>query len=172
MLKLAAALLSLPAAALGVVAGTGVLMVDIQESGPGGHHFIVPVPLILAQAAADMVPRQQARLEAADLTRYAAAAQGLVQALADAPDGELVRVEDRQEQVVVAKLGHNLEVTVHGPQEEVAITLPLAAATEILSHARDGHLTAGDAVRALRHARLTRLADIQDGNDHVRVSIW
>ncbi len=173
MIKLAAALAAVPAFCVALVAGTGVLVVDVREGGPGGHHFVVPVPLLLAQAGAGFAPRgAAARLDLPQLQKFLPAAERMLDALGDAPDGELVRVEERSERVLVTKAGQSLRIEVHGGKEDVSATLPLGAVREVLHRAKDGHLTPADLVAVLRHARLTNIADVRDGGDHVKVSVW
>lgn len=173
MLKIAAILVALPLALLALVAGTGVLVVDVQESGPDGHHLVVPVPLLLAQTAVALVPRGRAEVDLPpDFREHLLAAEKLIEALAAAPDGELVGVEDRQEQVRVAKVGDTLQVRVHGPREDVSVNVPLGMVTEILRHSRGDRIAAADLVGALREARLSDLVDVRDGDTHVKVWVW
>ena len=54
LLKIGAALAAVPLAMAGVVAGTGVVVVDVRSSD--GPHIVVPVPLILAETAGHLVP--------------------------------------------------------------------------------------------------------------------
>jgi hypothetical protein len=41
-----------------------------------------------------------------------------------------------------------------------------------LRQLRGGRIDAAGLVGALRQARLTDLVDVQDGNDHVKISVW
>jgi hypothetical protein len=53
MLKLlAAGAIAIPAVAAATVAATGVAWVDVKEGGRHGHRIVVPVPLLVAEAAA------------------------------------------------------------------------------------------------------------------------
>ena len=54
IVKLAAAVLALPVAAVATVAATGVVVVDVHERQ--GHHIVVPVPLLAVRVAAAFVP--------------------------------------------------------------------------------------------------------------------
>ena len=49
-------ILGVPVAMLATVASLGVVVVDVREGGPDGHHIVVPVPLVLAQAALAVAP--------------------------------------------------------------------------------------------------------------------
>ena len=57
LLKVGMVLAAVPMSLLALVAGTGVVVVDVQEKGPDGHHFVVPVPLLLAQAPRASCPK-------------------------------------------------------------------------------------------------------------------
>ena len=92
--------------------------------------------------------------------------------MAESPDCELVRVDDGDEHVRINKVGDVLEVRVDSPREAVAVNVPFALARQALHQARDGHIAPGDVVAALRHARLTRLADVRDGGEHVTITVW
>jgi hypothetical protein len=94
----------------------------------------------------------------------------VVQALRDAPDGELVRVEEGDDTVVIAKEGDTLRVHVTGRKEKVDVNVPLAAALDIIRP--DGRIDPSAAVRGLRYARFSTLVEVQDGDDHVKISVW
>jgi hypothetical protein len=167
--------LALLASILSVCFATGVAIVDVREGGPGGSHFVVPVPLMVAQAALALAPIDAARLDLAEhggpeLRRHLRAAREVVAALADAPDGELVRVEEPGNLVVVEKRGDSLHIQVHDGDDDVEVNVPLEAVLEAVP--ADGRIDASALVGALRQARLTKLVDVRSGKDHVQVSIW
>ena len=174
LLKIAAVLAAIPLALLGLFGATGILWVDVREGGPSGHRIVVPVPLLAVQAAAALVPPHVTReMELPPEAREALpAAERALEALAEAPDGELVRVEERGETVIVRKVGDTLEVRVSGPRENVNVNVPLATALDVLHGLRDGRVHPSEIVGALRQARFTSLVDVQDGEDQVRISIW
>jgi len=174
LLKVGAVLASIPVAVGAVVAGTGVMVVDVRDAD--GTHIVVPVPLLLAETAARFVPAQAA---AANVDRqlararpYLPVAEEVLAAVAEGPDGELVRVDDGDEHVRVSKVGDVLEVRVESPRESVTVNVPFDLARQALRQARDGRTAPADLVAALRRARLTRLADVRDGGDHVTITIW
>lgn len=170
MLKLiAAGAIAIPAVAAATVAATGVAWVDVREGGREGHRIVIPVPLVVAEAAAAFVPRHEIRLPP-EAAKRLPVARAVLQALAEGPDAELVRVEDRGEQVIVSKAGGDLHVEVHGRGEEVSVNVPLAAVRDLIRE--DGTIDASDAVRLLRHSRFSTLVDVHDGDDHVRVTVW
>ena len=174
LLKMGMVLAAVPLSLLAVVAGTGVVVVDVQERGPAEHHFIVPVPLVLARAAAGFVPEGKDRLDLGEARQYLPMVEEMVKALGEAPDGDLVRVEQPDQRVRVAKVGATLEikVTQRAQEEDVAVTIPLSMARALVREARNNSLRASTIVSALREARLTTLADVRNGDEHVRVTVW
>jgi hypothetical protein len=172
LLKLGVILAAIPMSLMAVVAGTGLVVVDVKESD--GPRIVVPVPLLLVEAAARFAPDHARHVplghhfEAAHVDAAIAA----LDALAEAPDCDLVRVEDGDTQVRVSKRGDLLEVRVDGRDEDVNATVPLDLARRAVEHARGGSVSAGDLVAALRAARLTRLVDVRNGDDRVTVTVW
>jgi hypothetical protein len=173
MTKLAV-ILGVPIALLATVASLGVVVVDVREGGPDGHHIVVPFPLVLAQAAVAvapaMAPADKMRIPDEAL-EHMGVAREVLQALAEAPDGELVRVEERDELVVVAKEGRSLRVRVSGSRENVSVNVPLGLALQALPD-EDGRIRTAALAGALAGVRFTDLVEVQDGNDQVRVWVW
>jgi len=173
MLKLAI-VLGVPIAMLATVASLGVVVVDVREGGPDGSRIIVPVPLVLAQAALALAP-MAAPMDKMRLPHEAAEHMGLarevIEALAAAPDGELVRVEERDQQVLVTKEGRTLKVRVTGKRENVTANVPLHLALEALP-GPDGRIRTAALAGALSSVRFTDLVEVHDGKDHVRVWVW
>jgi hypothetical protein len=173
MVKLAV-ILGIPVALVATVASLGVVVVDVHEGGPNGHRIVVPVPLVAAQAALALAPMAapaHAMKLPPEAAEHAALAREVLEALAAAPDGELVRVEERDQQVVVAKEGRNFKVHVTGPRENVSVNVPLHLALQALP-GPDGRIHTAALAGALAGVRFTDLVDVQDGNDHVRVWVW
>ena len=174
MAKLAI-ILGVPIALLATVASLGIVVVDVREGGPGGNRVVVPVPLVLAQAALAVAPAfapaDKLRIPDREVLEHVGLAREVIEALAAAPDGELVRVEQRDEQVVITKVGRTLKVHVAGTGENVSVNVPLQLALEALPDAQ-GHIRTAALAGALSTVRFTDLVDVQDGNDHVRVYVW
>lgn len=155
-----------------LVSSMSFLVVDVRESGPDGMHVIVPVPLVAVQIALAFVPPEHTRAKVpAEAREYLPMAEKAVAELAQAPDGELVRVEQPDERVLIEKRGDTLHVEVHGRDGDVSVNLPLSLATEILRHA-SGELSAADVVAGLRRVSRTDLVEVRDRGDHVKVWIW
>jgi hypothetical protein len=172
MLKLIlAGAVAVPVAGAGVVAATGVAWVDVKEGGRGGTHIILPVPLVLAQTAAAFVPEQKQHLKLGGGARFLPIAREALEALADGPDGELVRVEESAELVVITKVGRSLHIQVKDHGEEVEMNVPIEMALEVLGP--DGTISPTRAIGALRHARLSKLVEVhgRDG-ERVTITVW
>jgi hypothetical protein len=169
-----ALVIGVPIAMLATVASLGVVVVDVREGGPDGNRIVVPVPLVFAQAALAVAP-MAAPVDKLRLPEEAAEHIGLarevIEALAAAPDGELVRVEERDEQVVVSKEGRTLKVRVTGRREQVSVNVPLHLALQALPR-EDGRIRTAALAGALSSVRFTDLVEVRDGNDHVRVWVW
>jgi hypothetical protein len=160
---------AVPAIAAGSVAATGVVVVDVRE-GKGGHHIVVPVPLALAQVAASFVPEEMTRLHIGrEAERYLPVAREVLTALAQAGDGELVRVEEPGQKVSIRKTGDLLRVRVDDGEQHVNVQVPISLALAALPE-RGGRFSASQAVWALQQARLTEVVDVQ-GPDGERVTI-
>jgi hypothetical protein len=173
MVKLAA-VLAVPLALLATVASLGVVVVDVQEGGPDGHRIVVPAPLVLAQAGLAVAPNfleEEMRIPEEAL-EHMPLARDLLEALIAAPDGELVRVEERDEQVVIRKEGDTLVVRVHGNKgEDVSVNVPLTLAMSALPDSR-GKVSTLAMAGSLSTLRFTDLVEVQDGDTHVKVWVW
>ncbi len=175
MVKLAV-VLGVPIAMLATVASLGVVVVDVREGGPAGHHVMVPVPLVLAQAALAVAPAfaptDKLRVPQGEPLEHIGLARDLIDALAKAPDGELVRVEEQDEQVVITKQGRALHVRVHGERgEDVDVNVPLHLALQALPD-RHGRIHTGALAASLGSVRFTDLVHVRDGKDEVRIWVW
>ena len=170
MVKLLA-VLSVPAALVAGVASLGIVVVDVREGGPAGTHIVVPVPLVLAQAALAFVPEEKVRVKLDRAEKYLPLAREVLDALAQGPDGELVRVEEPGEEVVITKEGDALHVRVQDTNDDVTVNVPLRLAMAAVPDAH-GRIRLADVAGALGSTRFTEIADVRSGVDHVRVSVW
>jgi hypothetical protein len=168
-------LLGVPVAMLATVASLGVVVVDVREDGPNGHRVVVPVPLLVAQAALAVAPAvapgDKLRIPDNEALEHMGLAKEVLEALAQAPDGELVRVEEPDEQVVITKEGRSLHVRVRGERESVDVNVPLHVALSALP-GRDGRIRTASLAASLGSLRFTDLVEVHDGDTHVRVWVW
>ena len=160
---------AVPAIAAGSVAATGVVVVDVKEPR-GGQHIVVPVPLALAQVAAAFVPEDKMHLRLPrEAEQYMPVARQVLSALADAEDGELVRVEEPGKKVAIRKEGGVLRVSVDDGAEHVKVQVPISLALSVLPEP-GSRFSPSDAVWALQHARLTEVVNVQ-GRDGEQVTV-
>ena len=169
---LLAAAIGVPVATTATVAATGVAWIDVKEGGPDGHRIVLPVPLLLAQTAVAFIPQKDLDFDLPpEAARHLGAAREVLQALATSPDGEYVRVEEEDQQVLIEKVGDTLRVRVHGQDgEDVTVNVPLSAVSEIID--RHGRISPARAVGLLRNARFSTLVDVRHGDDHVRITVF
>ena len=172
MVKLAA-VLAVPLALLATVASLGVVVVDVREGGPDGHRIVVPAPLVLAQAGLAVAPNlleEEMRIPEEAL-EHMPLAREILEALIAAPDGELVRVEEPEEQVVIRKEGDKLVVRVHGKKEDVSVNVPLTLALSALPDS-EGRLDSLAMAGSLSTLRFTDLVEVNEGDTHVKIWVW
>ena len=138
MVKLAI-ILGVLVAMLATIASLGVVVVDVREGGPNGNRIVVPVPLVLRAGRARASRRSPSRT-----TRCACAARRdgsstwaspgkCSRRWRRRPDGEYVRVEERDELVVVRRRRPLLQ----GQREErhardVSVNVPINLALQAL----------------------------------------
>lgn len=165
-----AGMVAVPVATAGTVAATGVAVVDVQKDG---KRIWVPVPLALAQLASAFVPEHKTRFRMDEKARqYLPVAREMLEALGDAEDGELVRVEEPGKSVVIAKEGSTLRVKVDDRGKQVDLNVPIRMALSVLPDAH-GRVTAWDALFSLQHARYSKVVDVtsRDG-ERVRITVY
>jgi hypothetical protein len=173
LLKIGAALAAVPLAMVGVVAGTGVAVVDVKQAD--GTRIVIPVPLLRAETAAHLAPANATRQAMKNMERaqrYLPVAEEVVAALAEAPDAELVSVDDDSEHVRINKVGSEIQIRVTSRREKVAVNVPIDMVQQTLRKVHHGNMYPEDFVALLRQARMTDLVDVVDGDDHVKISIW
>jgi hypothetical protein len=174
MTKLAV-ILGVPIALLATIASLGIVVVDVREGGPDGQRIVLPVPLVFAQAALALAPAvapaDKLRIPDGEALQHVGLAREVLEALAQAPDGELVRVEERDELVVITKEGRSLHVQVSGSRENVSVNVPLSLALQALPD-EHGRIRTAALAGALAGVRFTDLVEVQDGNEHVRIWVW
>ena len=172
MLKLAVALAVPLSLMLATLASTSFLVVDVRPND--GPRIVVPVPLILIQAATAFVPEDEIDCDIPEEARqYLPMARAALQALREVPDAELVRVDTPDEQVLIRVREEMLEIRVRGRNDEdVEVNVPLDTAEQILVDVMSDDFHPADVVRALRRVSRTDLVRVDTGDEHVKVWIW
>jgi hypothetical protein len=160
-----------PAIFLGLLASADYAVVDVREGGPDGMHIIVPVPLSLARFALNFAPSEAKYVEVPEIGEYLPYAERIVAELRDAPDGVLVSVEERDQTVLVEKIGDILEVHVNDGESVVDVSVPLDAVMDVV-RAYDGRgFDTRDVLRAVGRAH-GDLVHVRDGDQEVKVWVW
>ncbi len=172
--KLIIGLLLAPAIFLGLLLSADYAIVDVREGGPDGMHIIVPVPLSLVRLALNFAPAEAKYVQVPEIAEYAEYmpyAERIIEVLREAPDGVLVSVQERDETVLVEKVGDTIEVHVNDGDEVVDVTVPLDAVLDIL-RAYDGEgFDTRDLIRALGRAH-GNIVHVRNGDEEVKVYIW
>jgi hypothetical protein len=167
------ALLSIPLLLLGLVASTGLLVVEVKTAD--GPRLVIPVPLFLARAAIGFAPQDAIEVEVPELAEYAEVASRLLAELEQCDDAVLVEVEDGKDRVLIEKLGDEIAIEVTSDDEEVSVHLPLAAAAAVLESYDGGRLHAAgllDALSASSSFTGTDLVHVKNGEEEVRIRAW
>jgi len=174
VLKTAAVvLLSIPLLLLGLVASSGLVVVDVKPSD--GPRIVVPVPLFLAHAALSFAPQEATEVEVPELGEYSEIAGRLVAELRDCDDAVLVEVDDRDDHVLIEKIGDEIAIEVSSDDEEVSVRIPLAAAAEVLESYDGGRLRVAGVLDALSSSSSlsgTDLVHVRSENEEVKIWVW
>ncbi len=169
--KLLVGVLLVPIVMFGVVISADYAVVDVREGGPDGMHIIIPVPLALARVALTFAPEDAQYIPCPEISGYIPAIQRAIGELRAARDGVLVSVEERDETVIIRKVGENLQIDVDGDSEEVHVTIPLDAVVDILDQYDGEGFYTKDLIRSIGEIH-GELLHVRDGDEEVKVWIW
>lgn len=122
--------------AASTVVSDGLVTVQVDEGGPGGTHFYLPIPGSAVRAAAvavrwDGEPQRRLR---AGLAEIEPVLRGLADELEACPDVKLVEIESDREHVVIEKLGGSLRIRIHDGHDRVRISVPVSLVSDLLDH--------------------------------------
>lgn len=168
VIKLGIALAS-PFILLAVMMGaSGVVVVDVQERD--GMHIVVPIPLFLAQVALTFAPDEFRYVECPEFAPYQEMAVRILEELENQPDFLMVEVEERNQTVIVRKVGKQLMIDVEeGADQQVHLKIPIESALEIL-RAYDGEgFPTKAAIWGLKKAPMGTLVHVTDGDDIIKI---
>jgi hypothetical protein len=177
LLKLAAVALAVPVAGAATVAATGVVLVDVREHKANGQHLVIPVPMLPLRVLAGLVPHGAIPLQNhhhrmdEDARQAMRAGSQVLQALAASPDGELVRAEERDQTVVVAKEDGHITVHVRSPREQVDVNVPLELAQSVLEDAQDGMIDPSAILGALARTGRGKLVEVHADDADVSIRV-
>ncbi len=174
LLKTAAVvLLSIPLLLLGLVASSGLVVVDVKPSD--GPRIVVPVPLFLAHAVLGLAPQEARDVEIPELGEYSEIASRIVAELRDCDDAVLVEVDEGDDHVLIEKIGDEIAIEVTSDDEEVSVRIPLAAASEILDSYDGSRLRAAGILDALSSSSSlsgTDVVHVRSENQEVKIWVW
>ncbi len=117
------------------VAHSGMVTVQVHETGPQGTHVFVPVPaaavdLGLGIAAVAMPADERARLRE-QIAPYRPALAAIARELERCPDATLVDVRSDSQTVRVVKRGASFVIDVDAPDGQVHVALPARTLSKI-----------------------------------------
>ncbi|REJ83962.1 MAG: hypothetical protein DWQ36_22370 [Acidobacteria bacterium] len=108
---------------------------SVQVENPDTDLYI-PVPLRLVDLAfgvADWAaPEQELEQAREELGEYAPLLRDLAREIGDIPEGELLRVQDPHQQVVIAQRRGHFHIQVDAPDNHVRVTVPRRAAERLI----------------------------------------
>lgn len=180
MKKIASAMLAVllaATAALAVAAASHERYLHVRVSNPGTHELVrVNLPLSLAEKVIPAINHgqlQNGKVVIGDFTANNVNVRQILDALKTAPEGEFVTVQDKDENVRVAKERNQLIVRVndeHG-KENVSVTIPWEVAQALTSNTDQNELNIEAGIKALEAAGDTTLVTVMDHDESVRVWI-
>ena len=164
------ALASIPVVLAALLLSSSCVVVDVKQAD--GPRIIVPVPLFVARAALTFAPEEAKHVSVPELAEYRDVAEKILRELRNAPDGVLVEVRGDGEHVLIEKVGDDLEVDVHGDEEEVSVTVPLTLVLDILDSYDGEELESSDVLAALSSVSRKDLVHVKTQEEEVRIWIW
>ena len=147
----------------------GFAVVDV--STPDARIWI-PLPLAIGHWAGDLVSIPLERQAAwKKIMPYRQAAAEILRQVKDLPDTDFVTVQKANEQVRIYKQGEALYISVDSAREKVQVRLPLAIMQKLIPVLNSPNARVGDLIACLEGQSSGNLIDIQDGDEHVRISL-
>lgn len=117
------------------VMASGVVTVDVRETGPGGRRVVVPVPAAILDlglgVATLAIPAAELRQLRAEAAPFQPALAALARGIEECPDATLVEVVTDRESVRVVKRGSTLVVDVDAEDGQVRLALPARTLTRV-----------------------------------------
>lgn len=174
-----AVLISLQGALSGISSAEAWLHVDIKERGDEEAATVkVNLPLSMIENLLPAIQEEhlqggKLKLDLDDNGRTEVDVRAILRALNDTPDGDFVRIRDREDSISVSKSRGYLLVQIDGrgeTPEKVRVRMPMALATAIAESEGD-ELDLTAVVRALGRHRGEDLVTVEDGATQIRVWI-
>ncbi len=166
-----AVLLTVLLTPLMLVAMAKYVIVDVRESDPDGLRLWVPVPLAVAQAALQFAPDEARHIREKDFAQFLPLLRAVTRELKNIGDAELIRVEERDQRVLVTKSGVDLVVDVSAPDQEVHVAVPVEAVEEFLDRSDGRCLHPADILSALGGVS-GDLVHVKDSDREIKIWLW
>lgn len=120
--------------AAGAVAySAGAVVVHVDSKEPGAFPIIVPVPVLLLQAAVALAPPDKFEPAMAQLRPLLPNIRAAVESLQEIPDCVLAEGRNGRETFSVVKSGGSLVIDVETNEETVHVSLPVSALSGLLA---------------------------------------
>lgn len=162
---------------LGLATATAMtdwMVVDVRTGGEDSMRIVVPFPLVAADIALGFVPEEA--LEDAEIPAEVGAQReavlGAVRALADVPDAVLVRVSEPGAEVLVAKDGDTLVITVDEADTHVRCAIPIRAVRDALEDWDWRRVDPRMLLDVVHAAGPGTLVQVEDGDTRVAIHTW
>ena len=167
--KIVAGFLIIPAIFIGLLLSADYAVVDVRDGD--GMRIIVPVPLAFAKVALNFAPDEAKYVQVPEIAEYLPYAEAIVGELRNARDGVLVSVEERGQNVLVEKVGDDLEIHVKDGDEVVDVTVPFDMVLGVLQSYDGKGFDTRDLIRAIGRADGGRV-HVKSDNEEVKVWVW
>lgn len=105
----------------------GFLVVRVDESAPGIHHFHLWLPATFVSAAFAFTPKDKLRKAAEKAGPWLEVAHTSCEQLERTPDFTLADITDSTSHVTVQKRGDSMEISVDEPNDKVFVAVPLVS---------------------------------------------
>ncbi|MEZ5364411.1 MAG: hypothetical protein R2748_19270 [Bryobacterales bacterium] len=135
-------------------------------------HLWIPAPVLLAQVVAGIADPPEIHEKLPFEPKHLRAAAAAIRELENAGDSELVRVESKDETVVIRKSGARIEVEVDNRNERVRVHAPLRQVREFLENHPDEPLEPASLFRLARSLPSGPLVEVTEPGQYVSIRIW
>lgn len=108
-----------------VVYSAGAIRIQVEEKRAGGQNIRLFVPGIVVPLGMAFIPGEKLQDVAEDAREALPILKAASEELARCPDGVLVEVRERDEHVLIQKLGGALVIDVDSDDEKVHVSVPL-----------------------------------------------
>jgi hypothetical protein len=120
-----------------VVVKDGFMTVSVDQHGPDGTRFTVPVPSSLVNLALNLAPQfipaeEMARMRT-EIDPYAPALHAAAKALEDCPRARIVHVVTDNETVLITKGYRDFTVDVQSAEADVRVSIPADSLRRVLN---------------------------------------